>query len=142
MFDTLAVPIICGSGDTQLTSNYGFRPIQVQIFKASADTEAICRSYESKYGSGQRKLSDFQVSNIRTDRELKPSANYQPQFVNFPITTKKIPVALTDEQHAALDELKNNGWGVTDGEALRTAFFTWYHRNWRPVPLRGRVRQS
>jgi uncharacterized protein len=142
MFDTLAVPIICGSGDTQLTSNYAFRPIQVQIFKASAETEAICISYESKYGPGQRKLGDFQVPDIRTDRELKRNANYKPQFVNFPITTKKIPVELTEEQHAALDELKNNGWGVTDGEALRTAFFTWYHRNWRPVPLRGRVRQS
>jgi hypothetical protein len=125
-----------------LTSNYAFRPIQVQIFKASAETDAICSSYESKYGSAQRKLSDFQVADIRTDRELKPTPNYKPQFVNFPITTKKIPVELTEEQHAALDELKNNGWGETDGEALRTAFFTWYHRNRRPVPLRGRVRQS
>jgi uncharacterized protein len=142
MFDTLAVPIVCGSGDTQLTSNYAFRPIQVQIFKASADTDAICSSYESKYGSAQRKLGDFQVADIRTERELKPNPNYKPQFVNFPITTKRIPVKLTEEQHAALNELKNNGWGETDGEALRTAFFTWYHRNWRPVPLRGRVRQS
>jgi hypothetical protein len=142
MFDMLAVPIVCGSGDTQLTSNYAFRPIQVQIFKASAETEAICKSYEAKYGPSQRKLKDFQVADIRTDRELKPNPDYKPHFVNFPITTKRIPVELTQEQHAALEELKKHGWGETDGEALRTAFFTWYHRNRRPVPLRGRVRQG
>ncbi|MGH7836037.1 MAG: DUF1989 domain-containing protein [Candidatus Binatia bacterium] len=142
MFDTLAVPIVCGSGDTQLTSNYAFRPIQVQIFKASADTEAICRSYESKYGASQRRLEDFQVADIRTERELKRNPDYKPRFVNFPIITKRIPVELTEEELAALRELKKNGWGDTDGEALRAAFFTWYHRNRRPVPLRGRVRQG
>lgn len=142
MFDTLAVPIICGSGDTQLTSNYAFRPIQVQIFKASADTEALCQQHEAKHEPLQRGLNDFQVRDIRTERQLQRNPNYKPQFVNFPITTKQIPVELTEQQHAVLQELKKHGWGKTDGEALRSAFFTWYHRNWRPVPLRGRVRQA
>ncbi|MBI2090199.1 MAG: urea carboxylase-associated family protein [Deltaproteobacteria bacterium] len=142
MFDILAVPIICGSGDTQITSNYGFKPIQVQVFRPSAETEAICASCASKYESVQRRLEHFKVKEIHSERELKRKPNYRAEFVNFPIRTKKIPVELTEEQFRALQGLKEHGLGHTDGEALRTAFFTWYHRNRRPVPLRGRVRQS
>lgn len=142
LFDTLAVPIICGSGDTQLTSNYGFKPIQVQVFKPSADTETICASHDARYGSVQRKLDNFAVKDIQSERQLRRNSNYIPEFVNFPIKTKKIPVEVTEEQFSALQEFKKHGMGNTDGEALRTAFFSWYHRNHRPVPLRGRVRQN
>jgi uncharacterized protein YcgI (DUF1989 family) len=142
MFDILAVPIVCGSGDTQITSNYSFKPIQVQVFKASTATNSICATHESKYASVQRKLEDFKVRDIRTDRELRQNPNYQLEFINFPITNKKITVRLTEAQRAALSELKSQGWGNSEAEALRAAFFAWYHRNRRPVPLRGRVRQN
>lgn len=142
MYDVLAVPIICGSGDTQITSNYAFKPIQIQVFKTSPDTEALCKNYEIRYGSAQRKLEDFKIKEIQTQRELKRIPNYAPEFVNYPIAVKRIGVELTSDQHAALRQLKENGWGKTDGEALRSAFFAWYHRNRRPMPLRGRVRQN
>jgi hypothetical protein len=142
LFDVLAVPIICGSGDTQITSNYGFKPIKVQVFEPSAHTEALCKNYETKYGNAQRTLKDFKIKEIQASRELKRVPNYTPEFVNYPITSKIVTVELTADEHAALEQVRENGWGKTDGEALRSAFFAWYHRNRRPMPLRGRVRQN
>src|SRR3989338_9812836 len=60
-FDTLAVPIVCGSGDTGITSNYAFKPLQIQVFEKSAETDNLVKFYEKKYGHLQRKLQDFKV---------------------------------------------------------------------------------
>ncbi len=142
MFDTLAVPITCGGGDTGTVSNYAFKPIQVQVFQPSADTESLVAFYEEKYGSGQRKLDDFKVKKIRAERELRRDPNYVPEFVNFPIKTRPISVELNEEQYNGLQKLKECGFGKNDEEALRTAFFMWYHRNHRKIPLRGKPRSS
>lgn len=140
MFDTLAVPTICGSGDTGATSNYALKPIQVQVFEPSADTEQLAKRYEARYSGAQRTSAEFKVAGIKADRELHADPVYEPEFVNFPIRTRRIPVALSEEEYAALQELRQLGLGNTDGEALRTAFFTWYQRRHRQIPLRGRVR--
>ena len=39
--DILAVPLIWGSGDIRWTSNFSFKPIQIQALEASPDTKAI-----------------------------------------------------------------------------------------------------
>ena len=142
MFDTLAVPIVCGSGDTGITSNYSFKPLQIQVFEKSAETEELVKSYEAKSGRGQRKLQHFKVKEIRTERGLKRNPNYVPEFVNFPIRTRRIQVELNEEEVAALQGLQKIGLAKDDGEALRYAFFRWYHRNHRPMPLSGKIRQS
>ena len=70
------------------------------LFKASAETEAICKSYDAKYGPSQRKLKDFQVTDIRTDRELKPNPDYKPHFVNLERHMgNKHPDYAQEEQH-------------------------------------------
>ena len=74
------------------------------------------------------------------EEELRPVPGYVPEFINFPIRTRRIAVELDGEEYAALQELKRAGLGVSDGAALRTAFFMWYARNRRKVPVRGRVR--
>lgn len=142
MFDTLAVPIVCGSGDTGLTSNYAFKPIQAQIFEPSTGTLSLVEDYEKKYRMSARTLKDFRVTKIRADRELRRNPTYVPKFVNFPITIRRIPVELTKAQYDALQQLYEHGLGKNAGQTLREAFFTWYQRNHRPLPLRGRIRQS
>ena len=67
MFDTLAVPVICGTGDTGIANNFSFKPIQVQIFRPSAETEALVESYERKYESVQRELESFKRQTIKAD---------------------------------------------------------------------------
>jgi uncharacterized protein len=140
MFDTLAVPAMCGSGDLDATSNYALKPIQIQVFEPSAETTALVGRYEEKFGRASRTPADFAVSRIKADRELRSDASYEPKFVNFPIRTRRIPVELNEEQYAALQELRRFGLGQSDGEALRAAFFLWYQRRHRQTSLRGRVR--
>lgn len=139
MFDTLAVPIICGSGDTQVTSNYAFKPIQLEVFEPSVDTESFVKFNEAKYGRAQRKLDHFKVREIRTERELRQNPSYGPEFINFPIKTRRISVELSEQQYLALQRLKEYGLDNNDGEVLRTTFFMWYNRNRRQIPLRGRA---
>jgi len=142
IFDTLAVPIVCGSGDTGITSNYAFKPLQIQVFEKSDETERLVSFYEAKYGDLQRRPEQFKVNGIKQERGLRRDPNYVPEFVNFPIKKRRIPVELTEEEYDALQQLKECGFGNTDGEALRMAFFKWYHRNHRPITLGGRIRLS
>jgi len=139
IFDTLAVPTICGSGDTGLTSNFWLKPIQVQVFAPSEETLQLAAQFDQQYNQSARTVDDFRVKRIQTDRELRRDPDYVPRFVNFPLTTRHIPVELSADEYAALQRLKELGLGRTDGEALRAAFFLWYQRNLRPTPLRGKV---
>jgi uncharacterized protein YcgI (DUF1989 family) len=139
VFDTLAVPTICGSGDTGITSNFSLKPIRVQVFAASEDTARLAEQYDTQYNQTARTLDDFRVRTIRADRALQRDPSYVPRFVNFPLTTRRIPVELSAQDYAMLQRVKETGMGSTDGEALRAAFFFWYQRNHRPSPLRGRV---
>jgi uncharacterized protein YcgI (DUF1989 family) len=139
VFDTLAVPTICGSGDVGLTSNFSFKPIQVQVFAPSAETAKLADSFDQRYNQTARTLDDFRVKAIRTDRALERDPSYVPKFVNYPLTFRKIPVELSADEYAMLQQVREAGMGNTDAEALRAAFFFWYQKNLRPTALRGKV---
>ncbi len=139
LFDTLSVPLTCGGADS---NNFFYKPIQIQVFEASAETQAIVEAYERKYGPRQRTLQHFTVKEIRSERELQRDPNYVPEFVNFPMKTRRIAVELSEEQYTALQELKKHLVGKEEGECLRTAFFLWYDRTRRKVPLRSMLRLS
>ncbi|MBI2361270.1 MAG: hypothetical protein HYV04_20585, partial [Deltaproteobacteria bacterium] len=112
------------------------------VFEKSQETERLVKFHETKYGHLQRRLEEFKVKEIRAERELRRDPNYAPAFVNFPIKKQRIPVELSEEEYNALQQLKEYGFGKTEGEALRMAFFRWYHRNHRPIAVRGKIRQS
>ncbi len=139
LFDTLSVPVTCGGADS---NNFFYKPIQIQVFSASEETEAMVEAHESKYGPRQRTLEHFRIKEIRTERELRRDPDYVPEFLRFPMKTRRISVELTEQQYAALQELKKHLVGKEDGECLRTAFFLWYDRNRRKVPLRSMLRLS
>ena len=40
LMDVLAVPVTCGSGNLWVTSNFSYKPIQVQVFEATRQTTA------------------------------------------------------------------------------------------------------
>lgn len=137
LFDTLAVPITCGSGDVSSSSNYGLRPIQVQVFKASPETLALAEQFERQQGRFQRTLNEFRVQTIKADRELRPDPSYKPEFLNFPLRYRSIEVPLSQEEYARLQALQALGFGQTQGEALLAGFFMWYQHNRRVVSLKG-----
>ena len=63
LMDVLAVPITCGSGDIGQISNFGFKPIQVQVFKASEQSRAVMQTYLDRCCGfkNQRARKDFRL---------------------------------------------------------------------------------
>ena len=80
------------------------------------------------------------IQSIKADRELRKDQNYVPEFVRFPMPTRRIRVELSEEEFKSLKVLQENGLGTTDAEALRAGFFTWYIQSYRHMPMRGRLR--
>jgi uncharacterized protein YcgI (DUF1989 family) len=142
MFDTLAVPIVCGSGDIRPTSNYRLKPIQVEVFEPSDETQALVEDLNRPHAPYARTLADLAIKDIKTERELKPVPGFEPKWINFPLVERTIQVPLSQAEHRALQVLKRRGLGKTDGEVLRAAFFYWnsYTRFRIPLPVVGNMR--
>lgn len=144
LFDTLAVPIVCGSGDTSPTSNFWLKPIQVQVFEASDETLALVDKLWRKHGTYARSPEDFRIKDIKVDRELKPIPGYQQKWINYPLQKRKIKVLLSQQEYDGLQVLKERGLAKTDGETLRAAFFFYHMHVHRPlrIPTRGTIHWS
>jgi uncharacterized protein YcgI (DUF1989 family) len=130
LMDVLAVPITCGSGDLGQISNFGFKPLQVQVFEASDSTMATVRSYLDRCTGfkNQRSRDDFKVKEILKERKLKKVEGYEPQFRAFPIETTDIEVPFTAKERSALKAMRGK-MGKTDEAVARAAFMLWYQAN-------------
>lgn len=130
LMDVLAVPQVCGSGDVLVISNYWLKPVQVQIFEASRETEDLAGKYVDAFkGLKRQTVEDFHMKEIRTERELRPIAGYQPNFLNFPLGFEEISIELTDEDYTQVQGVKMRGLGVDDEDTVRSAVMEWCLRN-------------
>jgi uncharacterized protein YcgI (DUF1989 family) len=125
VIDTLSVPLVCGSGDVFITSNFWLKPIKVEILEASHDTLGAVESIESRYNrfENQRTPADFTVDQIRPFRSLSRSEQYEARFVRFPLSIEAVPVELEDDVLEGLRRLQDDGWlpGESDGALVRSA---------------------
>jgi uncharacterized protein YcgI (DUF1989 family) len=130
LMDVLAVPITCGSGDLGQVSNFGFKPIRVQVFERSEESDAVVKQYLDRCAGyvNQRKREDLRVNEIRAERELRPVPGYQPRFRAYPIERTDIEVKLSRPQIQQLRELFGRNVR-TDEDAVRAAFMLWYQAN-------------
>jgi uncharacterized protein len=130
LMDVLAVPIICGSGDLGQISNFGFKPIQVQVFDASDETRAVTKSYLDRCTgfSNQRKRADFRVQDIRKERKLTRIQDYEPQFRAYPVESTDIDVPFSAAELKSLRRLRGK-MGRSDEAVVRSAFMLWYQAN-------------
>jgi uncharacterized protein YcgI (DUF1989 family) len=141
-FDQLMVPIVCGSGDIYTTSNYSFKPIEIEVFDATAGTTALVDKIIARSGSwkNQRSVDRYRVKDIKADRELKLVPNFKPNFVNFPIRVEEIPVPLASAELEVAQKLVDQGFGVDLGDVIRKGFLMWYNanrarpRDWARIP--------
>ena len=126
--DVLAVPIVCGSGDVTGISNFSLKPIRVQVFEKSAETERIVNAHHDRFGKlkGQRSPDQYRIKDIKATRELTRDPDYEPQFVNYPLRFEDIEVQLTQEDRRDLERMKALGKAENDGDGIRYAVFTWY----------------
>lgn len=130
LMDVLAVPIICGAGDIGQVSNFGFKPIRVQVFEAWAESRALMKKYLERCTGfvNQRIREDMRVNKILAERELRRVPEYKPQFRSFPMDLKEIEVGFTRAELQALRKLLGK-MGKKDEEIVRAAFMLWYLAN-------------
>lgn len=130
VMDVLAVPVICGGASIfKSTGNYWYKPIKLELFAATDETLELAEDYEQKFTlRTTRRPAEFGVSEMRVERELEPTG-YKPRFLNFPTAVEEFTVSLTAEDRVALEELKADGVGVDDEDAIRSAVLEWYLAN-------------
>jgi len=130
-FDILAVPLICGSGDIRWTSNFSFKPIQIQVLEASPDTKAIVDRVKTRYGrfKNQRTVDKFRVKDIKADRELRRVPGWKPQFVNFPIEVEDTTVKLNQAEYRQAVSLQEQGFGRDVGDVVRRGVMIWANKH-------------
>lgn len=131
IIDTLAVPIVCGSGDVTPVSNFHFKPIKVQVFEGSQETANLVREIRRTKMSfkNQRTPKDFIRSEIRTGRELTKDPSYAANFVNYPLGSHKVLVELPEKAYNSLQRLaRERTIGNNVNEVARSLFMYWYIR--------------
>jgi uncharacterized protein len=142
-FDQLMVPTICGSGDTMLTSNFSFKPIEVEVFAASTGTSGLVDRIMERSGKyrTQRTVDQFRVQSIKTDRRLVPTPGFEPKFVNFPLEVTEIEVPLSAAEYRAAETLVAAGMGRDVADIVRKGFMLWRgglrprNRDWSRIPI-------
>jgi uncharacterized protein YcgI (DUF1989 family) len=134
-FDCLVVVSVCGA-DVFNTSNFSLKPLRLAVRAATAGERAEWLLPEGRRFANQRVVDDFKIKEIRTERELSRDPAYVADWPAFPITTTSVEVELTDEEYRQLETLASHGgFGATEGEVLRHAFFTWCLDHWmQPHP--------
>jgi uncharacterized protein YcgI (DUF1989 family) len=130
LMDVLAVPITCGSGDIGQVSNFGFKPIQVQVYGATDGSRALMQKYLDRCTgfANQRNREDLRVNKILAERKLRPVLGYQPKFRAYPIELSEIEVGFTGAELRQLRKLRGK-MGSTDEDIVRAAFMLWYQAN-------------
>jgi uncharacterized protein YcgI (DUF1989 family) len=128
--DVLAVPIVCGSGDIGPVSNYSYKPLQIQVFEAAAETNVLVDEFLENYAGfkNQRTPEDFRVKEIKKDRELRRIPGYEPEFRSYPIRLQEIEVEFSPQELQEVQGLRGI-IGKTEEEAVRAAFMLWYQKN-------------
>jgi hypothetical protein len=120
-----------GSGDIRWTSNFSFKPIQIQVLEASPDTKAIVDRVKTRYGrfKNQRTVDKFRVKDIKADRELRRVPGWKPQFVNFPIEVEDTTVKLNQAEYRQAVSLQEQGFGRDVGDVVRRGVMIWANKH-------------
>jgi hypothetical protein len=127
LMDVLAVPLVCGSGDITGISNFSLKPLRIEVFEASGETQQIVDQHLHRFGAlrNQRSPEQYRIGDIKIDRELRGDPDYRPDFANFPLVFEEFRVALTPEDRSDVERMKSRGLADTDGEAIAAGVFTW-----------------
>jgi uncharacterized protein len=128
MMDVLAVPNVCGA-DIMRTSNFGLKPIKLQIFEARASELASVPKVPVL--KSQRTPADFRNAQIKSTRALVADQTYTPSFANTPLVEDAITVELSSEEYVALKRnARSDIYGDDLSSALRDLVFTWWENKY------------
>jgi len=126
--ETLAVPVVCGSGDLAKTSNFGLRPIQVEIFKSTDESRNLAARLRSEHWSevGEVRATEASQEAIRQERTLSVVRDHIPEFPRFPLKMEVLRLRLPDEIYGKLRAVVTKGYATDVGDAVRKATMFWY----------------
>lgn len=132
LMDVLFATNVCGANDFTALGNYFQRPVRLQIFEPSAETEAMVEEVSRRFPpmETQRTPKDFHVKRGEdADYELKQVPGYKPQFNDFPIRVETLEIELPEEDYAQVQKQIARGLREDDEDAVRTAVIEWYTTN-------------
>lgn len=134
LMDVLAVPNVCGSGDVSNTSNYWFHPVGVEVRDPTEYTTKVTSNLLKKHTGyiNQRNPDSFKAKHRVEDRRCIKDPDYVPEYVNYPIQTHKLELALEESDMANIQTMIRRGLGSTVEEIVRSSVMTWYTRNNTP----------
>lgn len=129
LFDTLSVPVICGSGS--VLNQHDLAPVRVNVFEASPAASDLVDRIQERFGryKSQKTPNDFKLKEIRRNRKLERDPNYEPEF--FPAPRKvAIELELSADVREILQPLmKTEIYGSSEGKAVVACFMRWYNAN-------------
>jgi uncharacterized protein YcgI (DUF1989 family) len=133
-FDILAVPNVCGA-DIFSTSNFELKPLKIQVLASTDDDRDRWLQPEERQYRNQRTPADFKVKEIKATRELERDESYTPDWPVYPIIKQPVEVALSGDELELVEVLRGNGgFGESDGEIVRHAFFSWWIEHYMRGP--------
>jgi uncharacterized protein len=124
LMDVLAVPNVCGA-DIMRTSNFGLKPIKLEIMEAS-DNE-LASVPKVPVLRSQRTPIDFKNAQIKSTRELVADPHYAANFPNTPLVEEALDIKLTADEYAIFERhARTDIYGTDVSSALRDLLFTWW----------------
>jgi uncharacterized protein len=133
-FDILAVPNVCGA-DIFSTSNFELKPLKIQVLSSTDDDRDRWLQPEERQYRNQRTPADFKLKEIKATRELERDESYMPEWPVYPIVKQPVEVALSEDELGLVEALRRNGgFGESDGEIVRHAFFSWWIEHYMRGP--------
>jgi uncharacterized protein len=133
-FDILAVPNVCGA-DIFSTSNFELKPLKLQVLEATADERERWLQPEERQYRNQRTPADFKLKEIKATRELVRDESYTGEWPVYPIVKQPVEVGLSADEYELVDALRaNGGFGESDGDIVRHAFFSWWIEHYMRGP--------
>ena len=86
IMDVLAVPVVCGSGNLWVTSNFSYKPIKVEILAATKQTKALAeKEWKRMYSlKSQRTLESFKNPTIAHRAGAQARPGLRPRLREFP----------------------------------------------------------
>jgi uncharacterized protein YcgI (DUF1989 family) len=127
LFDVLAVPAICGTGDLVGINNYTFGPVGLEVREPTGATLALTEQIEQRWGAMDSQVMPHELAAlpVHADRPLRRDPDYRPDYIRLP-DTLHLDVELDEHEHALACRLLATGvYGDTEGEVLRAAFMRW-----------------
>jgi uncharacterized protein YcgI (DUF1989 family) len=129
--DTLCVPIVCGSGDVALVSNFSLRPLDIAVFEATPDSLARVAEVEEQFAAplSRKGPADYRQPNIRVERELTRDTTYERAFGRYPLQREQLSVSVDGATAEGLAAMVAAGYGNDLSDAARRAFMLWCQSN-------------